>query len=773
MSKLAEHTADISSQKIVEFLNKYGKHYDSMKDKYYRTPFVSNVKVGKSSLIYNAHSYWTKVPHEGIEPFILHYTDPGDIVLDPFCGTGMTGIACSKNGRRSILIDLCPAATFIARNYNSCSNIVDLRRSIEKILSSLDEIKWLYETTCAVCGKRAVTVHSILSELLECPRCSGTFAFWDVAVDSKGKIKKTFFCPNCKKELTKSNCRKVLSTQGTSTFVMSEIHYECSCSQPHRKVKKPDSLDHQLLEKLESTEIPYWFPSYPFPDGYNTRQPKAMGMNSIDKLYTKRNLFALAKLWYSINTLSTDTTIQKMRWIFTSLLQNASRGHAYSVEGGATTLKATYYIPSICKEVNVIELFKRKSLGKRSFISVENLLRSHIKSAYEALVLTQSATDLSNIPSSSIDYVFTDPPFGQNINYSEMNFIWECWLGEFTHNEQEAVINPVQQKSIREYELLMTRAFQEIYRVLKPNRWFTLVFHNSRGDVWQAIQNGLTKSGFIVGMIGVFDKIQKTFKQKTASGAVGYDVVVNCYKPKATVKNGIEGKTTEEAIIGFLADRLRELPLTPIDERTDRMLHSKTIGFFMLQNRPLRKLSFEDFQGILKKNFREIDGYWYLPFQRPKSSGQKRLFGYISNESEALEWLEQLLKTPHTYGDIAPEFFKALGSQKLGKDLQEILQENFVEEKGLWRNPTVNEKERLIKRLTDKTARQIDEYLKDTIEYTPSDTEICEWIEFCYNNGLYLEGAELLHHINEKTIDPELYKKTKKIAEICRIKAWE
>jgi hypothetical protein len=203
------------------------------------------------------------------------------------------------------------------------------------------------------------------------------------------------------------------------------------------------------------------------------------------------------------------------------------------------------------------------------------------------------------------------------------------------------------------------------------------------------------------------------------------------------------------------------------------MLHSKTIGFFMYQNKLLENLSFEDFQKILKRNFRSIDGYWYLPYQRPKTEGQKKLFGFVSNEAEAIDWLEEFLRSPRKYGDIAPEFFKALGSQKLGKDLQEILQENFVEEKGLWRNPTATEKERLIKRLTDKTARQIDEYLKGTIEYTPTDTEICAWIEFCYNNDLYQEGAELLRYVNEKTVDSELYKKTKKIAEICKIKAWE
>jgi len=204
------------------------------------------------------------------------------------------------------------------------------------------------------------------------------------------------------------------------------------------------------------------------------------------------------------------------------------------------------------------------------------------------------------------------------------------------------------------------------------------------------------------------------------------------------------------------------------------MLHSKTIGFFMQQNKPLKKLSHEDFQRILKHNFTEIDGCWYLPFQRPKRTGQRRLFGYISSEADAIEWIENFLrKRPRKYGDIVPGFFRALGTTKLHKDLQQILEENFVEEKEVWRPPTTSEKERLIKKVSNKTARQIDQYFKGTMEYTPTNTELCEWIEFCYNNDLYKEGAKLFQYVSKNAINPELFKKTKKIAEICKIKSWE
>jgi hypothetical protein len=114
-----------------------------------------------------------------------------------------------------------------------------------------------------------------------------------------------------------------------------------------------------------------------------------------------------------------------------------------------------------------------------------------------------------------------------------------------------------------------------------------------------------------------------------------------------------------------------------------------------------------------------------------------------------------------------------MGPNKLQKDLQSMLQENFVEEKGEWRNPTNAEKEHLTKKLTDMTARQITGYLENTSEYQPKDDELCEWIEFCYNSGLFQEGTELFCRLNENMVIAEVFKKAKKIAEICKLKMFE
>lgn len=88
---------------IEEFVEQHGRSYDSS-EFYKREPFAVDVSVGKTDALYKAHSYHTKVPHLAIVPSILHYTNPGDIVLDGFCGSGMTGVAAQWCGIEAVKV---------------------------------------------------------------------------------------------------------------------------------------------------------------------------------------------------------------------------------------------------------------------------------------------------------------------------------------------------------------------------------------------------------------------------------------------------------------------------------------------------------------------------------------------------------------------------------------------------------------------------------------------------------------------------------------------
>ena len=134
----------------------------------------------------------------------------------------------------------------------------------------------------------------------------------------------------------------------------------------------------------------------------------------------------------------------------------------------------------------------------------------------ESCIQCASAGDLCTIPDDSIDYIFTDPPFGYNINYSELNFLWESWLKCFTNTGSEAIISKAQNKQLVDYQTLMQKGFEEFFRILKPNRWMTVEFHNSQNSVWNAIQEALNRAGFIVADVRTIDKKQASFNQVKA-----------------------------------------------------------------------------------------------------------------------------------------------------------------------------------------------------------------------------------------------------------------
>ena len=223
---------------IEKFIRENGTSYDEATDDYHREPFSADVSEGKYDPIYKLHPYHTKVPHKAIMRYIMHYTKPGDIVFDGFCGTGMTGVAAQACGfddensltvknelpyvtlgtRKAVLVDLAVAATSFAHNFNSS---IDSRKFYEQSKEIIEKIKakcsWMYETIhvengAPVVGFDGKTVkgtinYTVWSDVLICPNCGKELVFWNVAVDvEKGKVKDKFCCPYCSMELRKRDC---------------------------------------------------------------------------------------------------------------------------------------------------------------------------------------------------------------------------------------------------------------------------------------------------------------------------------------------------------------------------------------------------------------------------------------------------------------------------------------------------------------------------------------------------------------------------------------
>ncbi len=718
---------------IADFIEEWEKEKPEKTEDYHyhREPFAADVSEGKNDPIYNAHSYHTKVPHKAVMRYILHYTEPDDIVFDGFCGTGMTGVAAQMCGdretilslgyqvksdgtilqeeednngrktwkpfsklgaRKAVLNDLSPAATFIAYNYNTPVNVNEFEQEAKRILAEVEEeCGWMYETLHTDEVSKGKINYTVWSDLFICPECAGEIVFWDAAVDKAAKkVQNDFPCPHCKSELTKRKMGRAWTTRFDYALNKSVkqakqvpvlINYTVK-GLKGRFEKTPDEFDLSLINTIDNSEIPYWFPTAPLPDGYNTRQPmNSHGITHVHHFYTKRNLWNLSSLLEKCSNLN--------RLLFQSIAATlCSRLVRYNMgKRGNGPLNGTLYISSLNAETEITKVAAGKT-------------RDFIKAFLAKQRSPTQCQSFEKIPieNTSIDYLFIDPPFGANLNYSELNFLWESWLRVFTNNQHEAIENSVQKKGPNEYRALMTACFKEAYRVLKPGRWMTVEFSNTKASVWNSIQAAINEAGFIIANVSALDKQQGSFKAVTTPTAVKQDLIISAYKPNGGFEKRFEKEAqTEEGVWDFVRTHLKYLPITKkqgleiviIPERDPRIIYDQVISYYVRKgfNVPIDS---QDFQLGLSQRFSERDGMYFLPEQVAEYDRQKMLNGneflqqslFISDEASAIEWLRNLLRNkPQSFQDINPQFMKEISGwskNEVGLELSTLLVQNFI-----------------------------------------------------------------------------------------------
>ena len=391
-------------------------------------------------------------------------------------------------------------------------------------------------------------------------------------------------------------------------------------------------------------------------------------------------------------------------------------------------VSGTLYVPSLIKCLNMLEYIKRKLYGAKGIVKPLGTI-SNFKHG-DVFLQTNSLDDILVMPTNSVDYIFTDPPFGANLNYSELNFIWESWLKVRTNVKPEAIINKVQNKSLLEYQQLMTECFEEYYRVLKPNRWMTVEFHNSQNSVWNAIQESLIRAGFIIADVRVLDKKQGSFKQVTTTSAVKQDLVISAYKPKESFKKEFLKKAgTEETVWDFVREHLDKLPvivekngmLEKIREREPYLLYDRMVAYHIMNGIAV-PIDASDFYSGLDERLIKRDGMYFLYDQinkydnvRIKSELEPIQFNmFVDDEKSAIAWLYYQLEEPQTYAEIQPKFMKESNAAKHEKmpELAELLEENFLQDdKGKWYIPDPSKAGDIIKLREKRLLKEFEEYL--------------------------------------------------------------
>lgn len=719
---------------IASFLEHFGRLYDPSKP-YSREPFAADVSEGKNDPIYNAHSYHTKVPHKAIMRYILHYTEPGDIVLDGFCGTGMTGVAAALSGdtnidlnsrsaslsassRRAILTDISPIATFIAGNLLRPFDQRELLAAVDDVCSKLEgEFGDLYSTRHSgwkVRDRKNVehkeyehrsselgSIEFMLySDVVRCPECSEETTLYSVLVDEEtDSLRSVMRCPHCTAVIPESKWEPAQTTffdpvlqrtiqQSRITPVL--INYTVGTT---RFEKFPDDRDRQTQAKAESLLGTHGLPAIALIAGKETQRNVPIGVTHLHHFFTAREHLFVAGLLRHISAYSDTSLRQHLLFVLTASLPYASRMRRFRADRkGGGPLSGTLYISSLITPPHVLKTFRRNAETiADSLVPPIDPERGHI-------IGTQDAGDLRQIPDCSVDYIFTDPPFGNNFDYSELNFFWEGMLRVVTNQKNEAIVSASQGKDIEAYRRLMERTLSSYYRILKPGRWLTVEFSNTKASVWNSIQTALTEAGFIVANVSALDKKQLGFKALLTPTAVKQDLIISAYKPNGGFEERFQREAqTEEGAWDFVRTHLKYLPivkqgigvnLVPVPERDPRILYDQMVAYFVRKGYPV-PLNSAEFQEGLSVRFSARDGMYFLPEQvfeydkrKMEAGGIEQLSLFVSDEFSAIAWLRQLLDSkPQTYQDVLPLFMRELGGwQKYEKplELSELLEQNFL-----------------------------------------------------------------------------------------------
>ncbi len=719
---------------LQEFIEHCGRLYDP-EETYRKEPFAFDVSEGKSDPIYQAHSYHTKVPYKAIMRYILHYTEPGDMVLDGFCGTGMTGVAaqlCADPGvlstlgysvraddslydesgrymgrmgqRKAILNDLSPAATLIAAGYNLTQHPETfVERATEALAQFEREHGWMYQTLDSESGDICNVDFTVWTEVFSCPHCAGELEFWGLAYDaSTGKMAERLTCPHCSAELQKKSLvRRTTNfydptlgiTRARQLLRPVEIHYR---HRGNRKKKIPDEEDHRILDRIETLVEEADYPTdlmmfvsedQRWGDQYRSYHES---ISRVHDFHLARQILTFSFLWRAVEDFPTCEMQRLWRFTLQGVAMSFTRRNRFRIKAYSqvnTHLSGTLYVGSTVSEPSPAYVLRGK-LGRLS--------KAIPTSRGQGTLLTTQSLMSVNMPDNSVDYVFIDPPFGDNLPYAELNFPWEAWLRVFTDTTQDTVVNKTQQKDLASYTQMMTSCLKTVYRVLKPGRWMTMEFHNSRNSVWTAIQEALGQAGFVIADVRVLDKGMLTKKQLSAN-AVNKDLVISAYKPTQELEDRFGLMPGgEEGLWEFVRAHLNHLPVfvsndgtvEVVAERQNHLLYDRMVAFH-IQRHKMVPLSAAEFYAGLGQRFPLRDGMYFLPdqavvYDRKRMTVVEVLQTplFVSDEASAIQWLgQQLAKKPQTFQDLHPQFLQELGGwQKHEKplELSHLLKQNFL-----------------------------------------------------------------------------------------------
>ncbi len=390
---------------------------------------------------YMMHKYWGRKPHNVVSDYILNFTKPGDTVLDPFMGSGVVVIESLKHGRKAIGVDLNPMACFITENTINKVNLEDFDKEFTKI----------HEKNY----KKFIELYST-----KCPKCEDVVHFensiWDY--DKFSKIRG--MCPTCGK------------------FIKNTDNYD------QKILKKSVETFHKLDKENKIF----------YPKDDILKFVKRNGKSKLNEFFTDRALVILGSIIKDINTIKNEEVKKLILLCFTSMLPNVSKmipGNIDTVNGKSGWVISKLWAPKVHTEKNILNSFKHRfQKVKKGKMELVDIFKEKAK------ILNIDATNLKVIKTDSVDYIFTDPPYGDSIAYFGLSMFWNGWLKNKVNYEGEIIYDPYRNKKYEDYSLRMKKVYSELFRVLKDGKHLSFTFHNRNLNIWKAVMDAVTESGF-------------------------------------------------------------------------------------------------------------------------------------------------------------------------------------------------------------------------------------------------------------------------------------
>ncbi len=654
------------SKTVEEFISEQTKA-EGVKKLDALTPIDHGTLAKPHTSVYKMHRYFARRPYSVFNELVKHYSNPGSIVLDPFCGGGVTVVEGLRLRRKVIGIDINPLATFITKNEVSNVNLERAEALLQEIHKKCkDRVERLYLTTCPKCKQKVPAAWFELGNIVKCKECKEPVKLNEAERVGKGeKIAGVsagkFRCTNkkCAAEFRPAECKRI----GEELIL---VHVDC----PKCKRKsefKPTADDLELVARInkEAEKIikkeRLWTPASKMPDWWELRRPYNAHIHSFVDWFTKRNLLANSILATEIKNTKTSNDIKELlAFIFSASLRFTNkivfRNPGWQGGQPIEWASSVYWVPEVFCEINVWNAWENRKAaverGKKyskqeigSFCSFAGKY-PELKEA-SCFITTGSSTKIP-LPDLSVDAIITDPPYGNNVLYAELcNFYW-VWISGILGKEsmiedaEEAVVSTEHKKGIKEYRNLLYGIFKDCHRVLKPKRWMVMTFHNKDFAVWNAIHLAAHDAGFVLseedGLIyqPPIKHYTNTIQTRRTGSMLG-DFVLSFQKAEKKP----EVKMIQEVEIG---NKVRKIAGETIEYHGGAKLSTIYMRLvpFLLNGGLLHKFKENDITPFLKKDFVEKNGKWYYK-ENVDDAGEIKPIEYVPVEARVEYLVRSLL----------------------------------------------------------------------------------------------------------------------------------